>query len=236
MRRVPDRPHPPLPGPPGAALPRLLLVSDRHDTGGRELVEVVVAAARGGLRFVQVREKDLDAPALEAFVRRLRAALPPDTVITVNSDAVTARACGVGLHCPEADTTPRPAEITPVGRSMHSPDAARAACALGADYLVVGTIFMTDSKPGKPGAGPAIVRAVVDAVEGRVPVYAIGGITAATLGAVIEAGAHGIAVRSAILRAPDPAAATAALQRAIDQAVAQRSSASTSPASIRARA
>ncbi len=94
---------------------------------------------------------------------------------------------------------------------------ARAAVAAGADYLGVGPVYATGTKPdaGRPG-GPELVRRVVGAVS--VPVVGIGGITAAGAGAVVAAGAAGVAVISAVMAASDVAAATRELAAAVHDA------------------
>jgi len=102
-----------------------------------------------------------------------------------------------------------------LGRSVHSLDAARRAEAEGVDYLVLGTIFPSRSHPGVRTGGTALVAEVSRAVQ--VPVIAIGGITAENAGGVIEAGASGVAVISAILAATEPRAAAAALVSAIER-------------------
>lgn len=188
------------------ALPRLMLVTDRHATDGRDLVEVVAAAVEGGVSLVQVRERDLPEVELHALVRgvldRLRGT--PARVL-VNGHAALARALGVGLHLPAAAPPlggPRPALY---GRAAHDEAEVRRARAEGVDYLVVGPIFPTASHPGHPGIGPERLAALVR-VAGPVPVLAIGGLTPERVEAVLTAGASGIAVRRAILGATDPRA------------------------------
>lgn len=192
------------------SLPRLMLVTDRHATAGRDLVAVAAAAARGGVTFVQVREKDLPDGPLLALTRRLIEALPPDTLLVVNDRPAVAEAAGVGLHLPAASATPKRGTFALCGRSAHDEAEARAALAEAASYLVLGTIFPTVSKPGRRAAGPELVRRIADLVAPR-PVYAIGGVNAANAATVIKAGAYGVAVRSAILEADDPGEAAATL-------------------------
>lgn len=102
-----------------------------------------------------------------------------------------------------------------LGASVHGGDAALAAAAGGANYLVLGTIFATPSHPGREGAGPervAAVRLVLDAEGfGTVPILAIGGIDAARAEVVRRAGAYGVAVQRAVWASEDPVAAAAEL-------------------------
>jgi thiamine-phosphate pyrophosphorylase len=96
---------------------------------------------------------------------------------------------------------------------------ARAAVDAGADYLGVGAIYGTSSKDvadDRDGVGPERIRSITDAVD--VPVVGIGGITAENARPVVEAGASGVAVISAITAADDPEAAAAALQEVVERA------------------
>ena len=100
-----------------------------------------------------------------------------------------------------------------VGRAVHAVAEAERAEAEGADYVLLGTIFATASKPGREPGGLDLVRAAARAV--RIPVIAIGGIDERNVAATIGAGAYGVAVMSAILRAPAPAAVVERLQEII---------------------
>lgn len=187
-----------------------MLVTDRHATRYRDLVEVVSRAVEGGVGMVQVREKDLEDAEVKALVTRLMSRLPARVLIVVNGRPDLARALEIGLHLPAHCTGVDVSGIGLVGMSVHDEAEAEAALDLGAHYLVVGTIFPTSSKPGRPGAGPGLIERLKP-VAGRTPLYAIGGITPANAAVVLGAGAHGVAVRSGILSAPDVQAAAAAL-------------------------
>ena len=91
-----------------------------------------------------------------------------------------------------------------IGVSVHAPEESREATSLGADYLLLGTIFPTSSHPGMPAGGLGLVASCADA---GLPVIGIGGIDAASIGPVISAGAHGVAVIRAVWESDDPAAA-----------------------------
>lgn len=185
-------------------LPRLMLVTDRHETGGRDLVDVVAAAVAGGVGLVQVRERDLPEPALAALLRRLIGRLDGTPArVLVNGHPALARTLGIGCHLPasaEPPPAPRPALY---GRAVHNEAEARRGQAEGVSYLVMGPVFPTGSKPGHPGAGVGRLAELIRAVA-PVPVFAIGGLTPPLVHAVLAAGAHGVAVRSAILGAADP--------------------------------
>lgn len=211
----------PPPAVPPGDWPRLMLVWSpvaapplHADWGGPPRPFAVIGAAvAAGLRLLQLRGRELPGDARRIAAHTLRERFP-ELVLLINDDAVLARELGCGLHLPEQ--APLPAAWPPTapwGRAVHGLPAARAAAAEGAHFLVVGTIFPTPSKPGHPGAGLALVTEVHAAL--RTPLYAIGGVDAPSVPALRAAGAHGVAVQRAILDAPDPAAATAALLTAL---------------------
>ncbi|HET8630551.1 MAG TPA: thiamine phosphate synthase [Thermomicrobiales bacterium] len=206
-------------------VPRLHLVTNRRLCGGRALADVVAEAAAGGLGAVQLREKDLPGGALLAEARALARALGP-TLLIVNDRADVALAAGAaGVHLPE-DGLPVAAvralagPATLIGRSVHSVAGARAAEADGADYVVLGTVFATASKPGGEPGGLDLVRAAADAV--RIPVIAIGGIDGRNAASVVGAGAYGVAVMSAILQAAAPALVVEQLREIVGREAAWR--------------
>ena len=192
-----------------------MLVTDRRETRGRDLVDVVAAAVAGGVRLVQLRERDLAEADVEALMRRLIERLRHTPArLLVNGHPAIARTLGVGLHLPAAEpplTSPKP---TIYSRSAHDEVEVRRALAEGVCCLVVGPVFPTGSKPGHPGAGLETL-AHLAAVAMPIPVFAIGGIAPERVGSVLAAGAHGVAVRAAILAAPDPARAARELARVL---------------------
>jgi thiamine-phosphate pyrophosphorylase len=104
-----------------------------------------------------------------------------------------------------------------VGCSVHSVEEARQAEADSADYLIVGTVFETASHPGKEPEGLGLVRQVRGAV--RIPILGIGGITAANAAQVVQAGADGVAVISALLGVEDPSRAARELRATLEAAL-----------------
>jgi thiamine-phosphate diphosphorylase len=180
--------------------PIVCMVTDRARLGGDfdRLVRRVAAAARGGAHLIQVRERELDGGPLCAFVRRcLEAVRDTPARVVVNDRLDVALAAGAhGVHL-RADSVPvgRVRAMTPpgflVGRSVHSVAAARRATDEHADYLIAGNLFPTSSKPGRPGAGIALLEAVAGAVP--CPVLAIGGITVETARGLARTGAAGFA-------------------------------------------
>jgi thiamine-phosphate pyrophosphorylase len=163
------------------------------------LLARIAAAVRGGVDLLQVRERDLDARTLTRFVQRcVAAAAGTRTRVLVNDRVDVALAAGAhGVHL-RSDSMPAPrvrAMTSPafvVGRSVHSrEEAARAAAEGGLDYLLFGTVFATASKPGIAAAGVGTLADVARST--RLPVLAVGGITAARVPAVVDAGAAGFA-------------------------------------------
>jgi thiamine-phosphate pyrophosphorylase len=202
---------------------RLMLVTDRTLVPVERLPDAVDAAIRGGVDAVQLREKDLPIDALAAIGRRLKEATRGRAALIVNGPVEVARACDAdGVHLPEAAPMPddddRPGLL--VGRSVHSLPAARSAEAEGCDYIVAGTVYPSRSHPGGAAAGLDLISTLGRTL--RLPVIAIGGITVANAGDALRAGAHGVAVISAILGAPDPCAGARALRAAIEAAHGSR--------------
>lgn len=197
-----------------ATIPKLLLVTDRHATGGRDLVDVVERALDAGLPAVQLRDKDLDGRILFDLAERLRAATRrTGAQLFVNDRVDVARAVGAdgvqlgsaSLAIPAARALLAPGVL--VGASTHAMADTRDTLA---DFVVFGPVFDTPSKRqyGRPQGLAALERAVDEA---SVPVLAIGGIEAASVGNLRATGVHGVAVIRAILAASDPGAAVRTL-------------------------
>lgn len=203
--------------------PTLYVILDRAVAGGRDLVEVLEGVIAGGGRMVQLREKTWPSGRLWPLAARLHARCREAGVTFVVNDRVDlAVALGAdGVHLGQDDLPPhaarpllRPGMI--LGLSTHSVEQARAAQAAGADYVAVGSMFPTTTKPDFELVGPDLVRKLRGEIRG--PLIGIGGITTANVGEVIRAGADGVAVISAICAAPDPAAATRRFLEAISTA------------------
>lgn len=191
-----------------------MLVTDRHAVVGRDLVQVVEAAVAGGVDAVQVREKDLPDNELTRLVERVQEAVRGRAAVLVNGRPHVAKLLGAGLHLPGDAAAPAERDWPLWGRSVHSPEEARRRAEETPDYLLVGPVFPTGSKPGHPGGGLELVEATARAVA-PVPVLAIGGIESTSAGAVIAAGAVGVAVRGAILGASDPERAARSIRAAV---------------------
>lgn len=182
------------------------------------LLDKVRAALDGGARLVQYRAKGLRPAArqrqAEALLQLCRERGVP---LIVNDDLALAIALAAdGVHLGRDDADPRQArERFPQGilgvSCYNEPARAAAAAAAGADYVGIGSVF---DSPTKPQAVRASLDILADARRAaRLPVAAIGGITVANAGQVVAAGADMIAVLSALFDAPDVAAAARALSR-----------------------
>ncbi len=164
---------------------------------------------------LQLRAKDAPPPAILAAARSARARCAEAGVLFIlNDDPRLAQEAGAdGVHVGQ-DDLPVPAAraiVGPellIGLSTHTP--AQVDAAAGVDYIGVGPIHATPTKPGRPAVGLALVRYA--AAHAGVPFFAIGGIDAGNVARVRAAGARRIAVVRAIAAAPDPAAAARALR------------------------
>jgi thiamine-phosphate pyrophosphorylase len=191
---------------------RLYLVcDDRSD-------EFLNAALSGGVDIVQLRLKDgSDAEILGAARRFALACRRHGALFILNDRPDLVRAAAAdGVHVGQDDVSPARArqlvgEERLVGLSTHSPAQVDAAGDLPVDYIGVGPVHATPTKPGRPAVGLELVRHAATAA--RVPFFAIGGISAANASAVSAAGASRIAVVRALTDAADPRSSAAELRR-----------------------
>lgn len=201
-------------------LPTPLLVITDRKTARQPLDETLAASFAGGLRWVMVREKDLAPPALADLVRDIVGlACPAGATVSVNGNAAVAHRCGAGgVHLPQGHDVATARRIVGnaalVGVSAHSLDEARAAQDQGADYVTLSPIFPSVSKPGY---GPALGLDGLSrfAAAIAIPVVALGGVGAANAADCLAAGAAGVAVLGAVMRANDPAQAVAEMMTAM---------------------
>lgn len=232
-------------GPPGRLGSRLMVLTDRRACL-RPLAEVVRAAVDGGARAVVLREKDLPAAERARLADELRAVLAggllvlagaaPDPAPHLPAPAPHLPAPALHLSAPalhlsasEPVPAPRPALL---GRSCHSAAELRKAGAERCDWVTLSPVWPTASKPGYgpalgldglagllAGAVPAGANAGAGARAGAPPAYALGGVDSPERARRCrQAGAYGVAVLGAVMRAARPDRAVAALLQALDDA------------------
>ncbi len=186
----------------------LYAVTDRAWTGKQTLYQQVEAALRGGVTCVQLREKDLAEALFLQEARELRGLCRQYKVpFIVNDNVDIAIACKAdGVHVGQEDLAAgevrrRIGDEMILGVSVHTVEEARQAVRDGADYLGLGAVFPTSTKPDADPMSREILRAICDAVD--VPVVAIGGINRDNLLRLAGSGVDGVALVSAIFSAED---------------------------------
>lgn len=196
----------------------LYLITDRKQLPpGRSLVAAVASVLDGGVRAVQLREKDLSAAELYPLARELRELTGRcgakllindrlDVALAVGADGV--HLGGHSLPVAVAREVLGPDKL--IGVSTHRSVELLAARRDGADFVTFGPVFYTPSKAafGEP-VGPGALREACAAAP--LPVFALGGVTHERIAELRAAGCHRVALISAILAATDPAAAAAAV-------------------------
>ena len=189
------------------------LVTDQTCLRGRTLIDVVMAAVHGGASCVQLREKSLGTRDFVALARSIQALLTPlDVPLVINDRIDVALACGAqGVHLGQSDM---PVELARpllppdvfIGLSVETLDDVVRSAGQPVDYLGVSPIYPTPTKTDTAApwglAGLRRVRALTD-----LPLVAIGGIHLDNAREVLQAGADGLAVVSAICSATDPGVA-----------------------------
>jgi thiamine-phosphate pyrophosphorylase len=173
--------------------------------------EFVRSALRGGVEIVQLRMKSADDDLILAVARRYARICAPAGVLLILNDRpdLVVAAGADGVHVGQDDTPVDQARelVGPrrlVGLSTHSPEQIDAALITDLDYIGVGPVHATPTKPGRPAVGVDLVRYA--AAHATVPFFAIGGLNAVNLPAAVAAGATRAAVVRALTAAADPEA------------------------------
>ncbi len=207
--------------------PLLYLVIGATDLrAGCDLEAVAVAAARGGVSLVQLREKDASLQRTVELARALKALLQPlgvPLIINDRAEAVLA-ADADGLHVGQEDLPVLSARMAIgrrriLGASVANLHEARAIDLDAVDYLGAGPVFETATKAdaGSP-IGPEGLWSLKVGMSVQLPIVGIGGITADNAADCVKAGADGVAVVSAIAGAKDPGAAARHIRGAVETA------------------
>lgn len=176
------------------------------------------AALDGGVDIVQLRMKDgSDAEILRVARRFKEICAEHGALLVLNDSPELALEAGAdGVHVGQDDTpVARAREIVGrerlVGLSTHTEE--HVLNAGDADYVGVGPIYETPTKPGRPGVGPELIRFAAESAG--VPFFAIGGVTLGNVERVRDAGASRVAVVRALTEAADPEGSARALRRAL---------------------
>lgn len=199
---------------------RLYVIIDRAAALGRDLAELAASAIRGGADAIQLRDKAASARQLKEIGKRLLEVTRAMNVpLIINDRPDVARAVGAdGVHLGQEDLSIDDARQmlgsgTLIGQSTHSLQQAVSAEIQGADYLALGPVFATPTKPDDEPVGLSSIREAVLRVQ--IPMVCIGGIEANTLGDVLAAGATCVAVVRAVCGAEDPQRAARQLKSAL---------------------
>jgi thiamine-phosphate pyrophosphorylase len=204
---------------------RLYMVCPERGAGGpehqRELEQLVRAAAAGGVDVVQLREKRLPDEQLAALASALRGPCErAGVLLIVNDRPHVALSVGAdGVHVGQDDMpVARARELVGsemlIGLSTHAGAEVVARAAAEADYIGVGPVHETPTKPGRQAVGLELVRYAAE--NARTHFFAIGGLHAGNLAPALEAGARRAVVLRAIAAASDPQAAARELRGLLD--------------------
>jgi thiamine-phosphate pyrophosphorylase len=198
------------------AVARLYLVCSANPEG-RELPTLLRAAIAGGVDIVQLREKRMPDEELASVANAARVLCEELGALLVVNDRpwVAREARADGIHVGQDDIPPQEVRelVGPemlIGLSTHSPAQIDEVDASVVDYIGVGPIHETPTKPGRPAVGVELIGYA--AANAKVPFFAIGGLDATRLGAVLDAGATRVCVLRAIASAEDPEQAARALR------------------------
>ncbi|MFZ1946850.1 MAG: thiamine phosphate synthase [bacterium] len=201
----------------------LCVILDREIERDLPLAEFVRQVIEAGATCLQVRLKNEDARAIQDFTAAvMRLARPRSVPVIVNDRLDVALAAGAdGVHVGETDLAVADVRRIAgpglvVGASASGADVARRAAAAGADYVGMGPVFRSPSKPGVEPVGWEAFSAARRIIS--LPMVAIGGINHSNLHVPLDHGADGIAVISALRQCPSPGEAMSRLRRAFEEA------------------
>jgi len=178
-----------------------------------------LAATSGGGADLALHARGRTLSGLEHFDLAIRLSAYPPARLFVNDRLDVAVAVGAaGVHLGQASLDVADArrldEEWWIGKSVHDLAEAEAARAAGADYLVVGPVFLTPTHPGREPLGPARLNEIARL---GIPTIAIGGVTAERIRALKDAGAYGVAAIRALWDAADPASAVRRMLQELDE-------------------
>ncbi len=198
---------------------RLYAILDTGYVAAGHEIEIARQLVVAGVDLIQLRAKSWSAEKIIALGRELRGIIPADGPLLILNDHpdLVEQTGADGVHVGQDDVsveTARAGRAILVGKSTHSLEQAVAAEREGADYIGVGPIFATPTKPDYLPVGTALIGPVRAAA--RVPQFCIGGINEATLPEVVAAGAQRVVIVSALLQAEDIAGYVKRVREALD--------------------
>ena len=188
---------------------KLYVIADKEAAAGRPLKEIVQLAIQGGADVIQLRDKIAsDAEFVREAKELLQITRAHHVPLILNDRVQAARDSGAdGVHLGQEDgdfITARKAlgKHALIGRSTHTPEQAALAEKEGFDYIGVGPVFKTPTKPDYQEVGLALIKYAAKQI--RIPFVAIGGIDESNVRQVRQAGAHRVAVVRAVAASPNP--------------------------------
>lgn len=179
-------------------------------------------AIRNNVSIIQYRDKDANLPSMIRNAQQMQMLTADTSTCFIVNDIpeIAIASCADGIHLGQSDDDylfvrkQMPEKI--IGVSTMTLEESTEAEELGADYLGVGPIFVTQTKPDTPPPiGLSKLNEIVD--KTTIPIVAIGGINTNNLEAILETGVHGVAIISAILTAPDPEKEIQKIQKIIKE-------------------
>lgn len=180
-----------------------------------DLTNRILSLSSAGIDKIILREKDLSAKEYSRLARQL-APIAKEKLI-LHSFAGACEELNIPrLHISLSTLAQQPdlrERVSLLGASIHSPDEAKAAQDLGADYVIAGHVFETSCKPDLPGRGLEFLSKTCCAV--RIPVYAIGGICECNIASVQDTGASGACIMSELMQCESPKQTLDAMRRAL---------------------
>lgn len=187
------------------------LVTDESYLTDMNFYNKIDMAVKAGLDIVQVRSKSASTIQLYELAHKIRILFPSIKLIINNNIEVALAVNAEAIQLSESSMSPEAVRFKIenrlyIGKSVHSLDAAINAEKSGVDYLIVGTIFPSNSHPGFTASGVDLIKNITSSIS--IPVLGIGGITHKNSDSVINNGAFGVAVIGEILHANDVYQAT----------------------------
>lgn len=199
---------------------RVYLVTDGRD-GGAELHDFLEDVLSSGVDVLQLREKEQEPAAILKTATVFRRACDRFGIPFIMNDradlALAARADGVHLGQDDLPLDTARQILGPdaiIGRSTHDAKQLRVALREDVDYIAVGPVYETPTKPGRPATGLDLIR--LAAAEAALPWFAIGGIDPGNIGTIRAAGASRVVVVRAIAQATEPGDAVRGLRKGLE--------------------